>query len=90
MGSEVVASLPAHLCDSETHLVNVTIAGNLTLLEVDGQGGQVELGGEGPAVPELSSPASVFLGGLPGEPAPPTWVLQVLGLNPLLLRVEKV
>ncbi|XP_035249963.1 growth arrest-specific protein 6 [Anguilla anguilla] len=66
-GSEVVASFPAYLCDSETHLVNVTIAGNLTLLEVDGQAGQTEQG-EGPAVPDLSSPTSIFLGGLPDVP----------------------
>ncbi|KAJ8255708.1 hypothetical protein COCON_G00195720 [Conger conger] len=68
MGSEVVASLPAYLCDSETHLLNLTVVGNLTLLEVDGQGGQVELGVGGPTVPDLSSPASIFLGGLPDVP----------------------
>ncbi|KAG7467015.1 hypothetical protein MATL_G00148880 [Megalops atlanticus] len=67
MGDEVVASIPTSLCDSETHLVNVTIIGNLTLLEVDGQTGQSELG-QNYAVPDLLSPASTFLGGLPDVP----------------------
>ncbi|KAI1899687.1 hypothetical protein AGOR_G00064340 [Albula goreensis] len=70
VGTEVVASIPAFLCDSETHVVNVTIVGNLTLLEVDGRVGQSELG-ENPephALPDFSSPASTFLGGLPDVP----------------------
>ncbi|KAJ8350836.1 hypothetical protein SKAU_G00259660 [Synaphobranchus kaupii] len=67
MGSEVVASIPAYLCDSEPHLVNVTVVGNLTLLELDGRMGEVELGEE-PAVPDLFAPASTFLGGLPDVP----------------------
>uniref|UniRef100_A0A8C9WIZ8 Growth arrest-specific 6 n=1 Tax=Scleropages formosus TaxID=113540 RepID=A0A8C9WIZ8_SCLFO len=67
MGETVVTSIPAFLCDSEKHLVNVTIAGNLTLLEVDGQQGEVEAGQNQEAL-DFAAPASTFLGGLPDVP----------------------
>ncbi|KAL4636271.1 growth arrest-specific protein 6 isoform X1 [Arapaima gigas] len=67
MGQAVVASIPVFLCDSELHLVNVTIAGNLTVLEVDGRLGEVEAGHDQQPL-DFASPASTFLGGLPDIP----------------------
>ncbi|XP_030636570.1 growth arrest-specific protein 6 [Chanos chanos] len=63
-GDVVVASAPVSLCDSETHVVNVTLSGNQTVLEVDGQLGQTEPH-ERLEAPDLSSSYSTFLGGLP-------------------------
>ena len=45
-GDVIVASAPAFLCDGESHVINVTVAGNLTWLEVDGQSGRSEQGQE--------------------------------------------
>uniref|UniRef100_A0A8C9R680 Growth arrest-specific 6 n=1 Tax=Scleropages formosus TaxID=113540 RepID=A0A8C9R680_SCLFO len=67
LSHENVCAIPAFLCDSEKHLVNVTIAGNLTLLEVDGQQGEVEAGQNQEAL-DFAAPASTFLGGLPDVP----------------------
>ncbi|XP_023690979.2 growth arrest-specific protein 6 isoform X2 [Paramormyrops kingsleyae] len=67
VGDTVVASLPAQLSDSETHLVNVTITGGLVHLEVDGQAGQAEPG-LNQNIGDLSSPVGTFLGGIPDIP----------------------
>ncbi|XP_062866452.1 growth arrest-specific protein 6 [Trichomycterus rosablanca] len=59
----IVASAEVHLCDSETHTVNVTVAGNRTILEVDGKQGLAE------SVEHLEpldlSSYSTFVGGIP-------------------------
>ncbi|CAB1327438.1 unnamed protein product, partial [Coregonus sp. 'balchen'] len=67
VGDVIVASAPAFLCDAEVHEVNVTVSGNLTILEVDGQPGQshTTLGQE---TVDLSLPSSTFIGGLPDVP----------------------
>lgn len=61
-GNVTVASAAVHLCDWKTHTVNVTVAGNSTILEVDGQLGLTES-----VEPlDLSLSYSTFIGGLPG------------------------
>ncbi|XP_062302780.1 growth arrest-specific protein 6 isoform X1 [Osmerus eperlanus] len=71
VGDVIVASAPAFLCDGESHVINVTVAGNLTLLEVDGQSGRSEQGQE-PV--DLQLPSSTFIGGLPDVPLVSTLV----------------
>lgn len=62
VGDVVIASSPAPLCDGESHKIQVTISGNQTLLQVDGQSGR----SEDTAVPlDLLSQSSTFTGGLP-------------------------
>ena len=65
MGDVVVASAAVSLCGSGAHLVNVTVSGNLTLLEVDGLPGDSEAP-EGPEFLDLAAPYGTFIGGLPG------------------------
>lgn len=65
-GNVIVASAAVHLCDWETHTVNVTVAGNSTTLEVDGQLGLTEAV-ENVEPLDLSSSYSTFIGGIPGE-----------------------
>ncbi|KAK2817881.1 hypothetical protein Q7C36_021814 [Tachysurus vachellii] len=60
----IVASAAVQLCDSETHTVNVTVAGNSTTLEVDGQLGLTESVEDLEAL-DLSSSYSTFVGGIP-------------------------
>lgn len=62
----IVASAAVQLCDSETHTVNVTVAGNSTTLEVDGQLGLTESVEDLESL-DLSSSYSTFVGGIPGE-----------------------
>lgn len=64
-GNVIVASAAVHPCDWETHTVNVTVAGNSTILEVDGQLGFTE-SVEDLEPLDLSSSYSTFIGGLPG------------------------
>lgn len=64
MGDVVVASAAVSLCGSGSHLVNVTVSGNMTLLEVDGQLGESEAS-EAKDL-DLASPYGTFIGGLPG------------------------
>lgn len=64
-GNVIVASTEVHLCDRETHTVNVTVAGNGTTLEVDGQLGLTE-SVENLEPLDLSSSYSTFIGGIPG------------------------
>ncbi|XP_062383392.1 growth arrest-specific protein 6 [Sardina pilchardus] len=63
MGDVVVASAAVSLCGSGAHQVNVTVSGNLTLLEVDGQPGQSE-NSEAKDL-DLAAPYGTFIGGLP-------------------------
>uniref|UniRef100_A0AAY4CFL6 Growth arrest-specific protein 6 n=1 Tax=Denticeps clupeoides TaxID=299321 RepID=A0AAY4CFL6_9TELE len=56
--------VPAQLCDMETHLVNITVSENLTVLEVDGQVGQTETHETSQSL-DLSAPYGTFIGGLP-------------------------
>ncbi|XP_072512772.1 growth arrest-specific protein 6 [Salminus brasiliensis] len=63
-GDVIVASAPVHLCDSGTHTVNVTVSGNSTTLEVDGQLGRTELV-ENLEPLDLLSSYSTFIGGIP-------------------------
>ncbi|KAI4891035.1 hypothetical protein NFI96_013892 [Prochilodus magdalenae] len=63
-GDVIVASSPVDLCDSETHTVNVTVSGNSTILEVDGQLGLTE-SVEHLEPLDLSSSYSTFIGGIP-------------------------
>jgi len=65
-GDVVVASVPVNLCDSQTHTVNVTVFGNSSLLEVDGQPAQVEMMENVDAL-DLTSSYSTFIGGIPGN-----------------------
>ncbi len=65
-GDVVVASVPVNLCDSQTHTVNVTVFGNSSLLEVDGQLAQVEMM-ENVDDLDLTSSYSTFIGGIPGN-----------------------
>lgn len=65
-GNVIVASAAVQLCDSETHTVNVTLAGNGTVLEVDGQLGLTE-SVENLEPLDLSPSYSTFIGGIPGE-----------------------
>lgn len=65
VGDVIVASSPAFLCDGERHVINVTVAGNLTLLEVDGKPGRSE---EDQEPVDLQLPSSTFIGGLPDVP----------------------
>lgn len=65
-GNVVVASAEVQLCDWESHTVNVTVAGNGTTLEVDGQPGLTESVEDLEAL-DLSSSYSTFIGGIPGE-----------------------
>lgn len=60
----MVASAAVSLCGSEAHLVSVSVSGNLTLLEVDGQPGETEAF-EGKEPLDLTAPYGTFVGGLP-------------------------
>lgn len=65
-GDVIVASAAVNLCDWEMHTVNVTVTGNSTTLEVDGQLGLTEpLENLEPL--DLSSTYSTFIGGIPGR-----------------------
>ncbi|MEQ2171181.1 hypothetical protein GOODEAATRI_008042 [Goodea atripinnis] len=64
VGDVVIASSPAALCDGESHKIQVTISGNQTLLEVDGQPGRSD---ESEYTTDVFSHSSTFIGGLPGE-----------------------
>uniref|UniRef100_A0A8L0DPD0 Growth arrest-specific protein 6 n=1 Tax=Oncorhynchus mykiss TaxID=8022 RepID=A0A8L0DPD0_ONCMY len=64
---------PAFLCDAEVHEVNVTVSGNLTILEVDGQPGQSHTT-PGQETVDLSLPSTTFIGGLPDVPLVSTLV----------------
>ncbi|KAL1021714.1 hypothetical protein UPYG_G00017080 [Umbra pygmaea] len=67
VGDVIVASAPALLCDTALHEVNVTVVGNLTILEVDSVPGQSHSKpGQEPV--DLSLPSSTFIGGLPDVP----------------------
>uniref|UniRef100_A0A8C1WZK7 Protein S n=1 Tax=Cyprinus carpio TaxID=7962 RepID=A0A8C1WZK7_CYPCA len=63
-GDVVVASVPVNLCDAQTHTVNVTVFGNSSLLEVDGQLAQMERMENVEAL-DLTSSYSTFIGGIP-------------------------
>uniref|UniRef100_A0A8B9JQR2 Growth arrest-specific 6 n=1 Tax=Astyanax mexicanus TaxID=7994 RepID=A0A8B9JQR2_ASTMX len=63
-GDVTVASAAVSLCDSDTHTVNVTVSGNSTILEVDGQQGMTEFV-ENLEPLDLSSSYSTFIGGIP-------------------------
>lgn len=65
-GNVIVASAAVGLCDEEAHTVNVSVAGNITMLEVDGQPGLTE-SVEDLEPLDLSSSYSTFIGGIPGE-----------------------
>uniref|UniRef100_A0AAZ3RAM8 Growth arrest-specific protein 6 n=1 Tax=Oncorhynchus tshawytscha TaxID=74940 RepID=A0AAZ3RAM8_ONCTS len=73
VGDVIVASAPAFLCDAEVHEVNVTVSGNLTILEVDGQPGQSHTT-PGQETVDLSLPSTTFIGGLPDVPLVSTLV----------------
>uniref|UniRef100_A0A667YKR7 Growth arrest-specific 6 n=1 Tax=Myripristis murdjan TaxID=586833 RepID=A0A667YKR7_9TELE len=62
---------PAPLCDGESHVIQVVIAGNQTLLLVDGQSGRSE-DIQDPV--DLQSQSSTFIGGLPDVPLVSTLV----------------
>uniref|UniRef100_A0AAZ3SHT8 Growth arrest-specific 6 n=1 Tax=Oncorhynchus tshawytscha TaxID=74940 RepID=A0AAZ3SHT8_ONCTS len=68
-----VCTAPAFLCDAEVHEVNVTVSGNLTILEVDGQPGQSHTT-PGQETVDLSLPSTTFIGGLPDVPLVSTLV----------------
>uniref|UniRef100_A0A667ZDP2 Growth arrest-specific 6 n=1 Tax=Myripristis murdjan TaxID=586833 RepID=A0A667ZDP2_9TELE len=70
-GDVVIASSPAPLCDGESHVIQVVIAGNQTLLLVDGQSGRSE-DIQDPV--DLQSQSSTFIGGLPDVPLVSTLV----------------
>lgn len=64
-GDVIIASAPAPLCDGQNHQILVTVAGNQTVLLIDGKAGRSEDTG-------LSidpSESTTFIGGLPGEAA---------------------
>uniref|UniRef100_A0AAR2L688 Growth arrest-specific 6 n=1 Tax=Pygocentrus nattereri TaxID=42514 RepID=A0AAR2L688_PYGNA len=63
-GDVIVASTPVDLCDSEIHTINVTVSGNSTILEVDGQLGLTEPVEHLESL-DLSSSYSTFIGGIP-------------------------
>ncbi|XP_059408284.1 growth arrest-specific protein 6 [Carassius carassius] len=63
-GDVVVASVPVNLCDTQTHTVNVTVFGNSSLLQVDGQLAHTELVENIDAL-DLTSSYSTFIGGIP-------------------------
>ncbi|KAM9454383.1 growth arrest-specific protein 6 [Clarias gariepinus] len=63
-GNVIVASAAVGLCDEEAHTVNVSVAGNITILEVDGQPGLTE-SVEDLEPLDLSSSYSTFIGGIP-------------------------
>uniref|UniRef100_A0A9J7ZJE0 Growth arrest-specific 6 n=2 Tax=Cyprinus carpio TaxID=7962 RepID=A0A9J7ZJE0_CYPCA len=63
-GDVVVASVPVNLCDAQTHTVNVTVFGNSSVLQVDGQLAQTELVENIDAL-DLASAYSTFIGGIP-------------------------
>uniref|UniRef100_A0A8C1X190 Protein S n=1 Tax=Cyprinus carpio TaxID=7962 RepID=A0A8C1X190_CYPCA len=56
--------VPVNLCDAQTHTVNVTVFGNSSLLEVDGQLAQMERMENVEAL-DLTSSYSTFIGGIP-------------------------
>ncbi|KAL6481450.1 hypothetical protein MHYP_G00095300 [Metynnis hypsauchen] len=63
-GDVIVASSQVDLCDSEIHTINVTVSGNSTILEVDGQLGLTEPVEHLESL-DLSSSYSTFIGGIP-------------------------
>ncbi|XP_073697614.1 growth arrest-specific protein 6-like [Garra rufa] len=63
-GDVVVASVAVNLRDAQTHTVNVTVFGNSSLLEVDGQLAQTEMVENVDAL-DLASSYSTFIGGIP-------------------------
>lgn len=65
-GDVVVASVPVNLCDAQAHTVNVTVSGNSSVLEVDGQLAEMELVENVEAL-DLTSSYSTFIGGIPGN-----------------------
>uniref|UniRef100_A0A8C2KDH5 Growth arrest-specific 6 n=1 Tax=Cyprinus carpio TaxID=7962 RepID=A0A8C2KDH5_CYPCA len=56
--------VPVNLCDAQTHTVNVTVFGNSSVLQVDGQLAQTELVENIDAL-DLTSAYSTFIGGIP-------------------------
>ncbi|XP_076012399.1 growth arrest-specific protein 6-like isoform X1 [Genypterus blacodes] len=70
-GDVLLASVPAPLCDCESHVIQVTISGNQTVLLVDGQAGRSE---DSQEPVDLLSPSSTFIGGLPDVPLVSTLV----------------
>ncbi|KAJ8003417.1 hypothetical protein DPEC_G00148100 [Dallia pectoralis] len=67
VGDVIVASAPAFLCGTDVREVNLTVVGNLTILEVDGQPGQSHAT-PGQDLVDLSLPTSTCIGGLPDVP----------------------
>ncbi len=76
-GDVVVASVPVNLCDAQTHTVNVTVFGNSSLLEVDGQLTQVEMMENIDAL-DLTSSYSTFIGGIPGDVSHQSYICLIL------------
>ncbi|XP_056320023.1 growth arrest-specific protein 6 [Danio aesculapii] len=64
LGDVVVGNVPVNLSDGHTHTVNVTMSGNDSVLEVDGQLAQMEMM-EGVDSLDLTSSYSTFIGGIP-------------------------
>lgn len=64
LGDVIVGSVPVNLSDGHTHTVNVTMSGNDSVLEVDGQTAQMEMI-EGVDSLDLTSSYSTFIGGIP-------------------------
>ncbi|KAM6980113.1 growth arrest-specific protein 6 [Aplochiton taeniatus] len=71
VGDVIVASAPAFLCDGESHVIKVVLAGNQTTLQVDGESGRSV---ENQEAVDLLLPSSTFLGGLPDVPLVSTLV----------------